>query len=140
MVMPAVARDLASLPVFRIKASDTNKFAILADPIGDATDFISVIEIFDVGGATPPNTHARADELFYVLAGAGEAICRGETTRVGRGDTFLVRAGHEHVVRNTGAARLYCLTTMVPNEAFAELIRAGVPDRLDAEDLAVLAG
>jgi hypothetical protein len=44
------------------------------------------------------------------------------------------------VVENTGRTRLYCLTTMVPNEGFAELIRAGVPDRLDAEDLAVLEG
>jgi len=35
--------------------------------------------------------------------------------------------------------RLYCLTTMVPDEDFAALIRAGVPDALDAEDRRVLA-
>jgi mannose-6-phosphate isomerase-like protein (cupin superfamily) len=128
----------ARYPVYRIKASDTNKFAILADPQGTQTSFISVIEIFDVGGKTPPNVHRGADELFYVLHGEGVALCDGRRTPVKKGDALLVRAGMEHVVENTGATRLYCLTTMVPNEAFAELIRAGIPDRLDAEDLAVL--
>jgi hypothetical protein len=56
------------------------------------------------------------------------------------GDAFLGRAGTGHVVENTGATQRYCLTTMVPDEGFAELIRAGVPDALDAEDLAVLCG
>lgn len=137
-IPPAVARDLGALSVFRIKATDSNKFAILADPIVDRTSFISVIEIFDIGGATPPNAHAIADELFYVLHGEGIARYDGNAVRVKRGDTFLVRAGNEHVVENVGTTRLYCLTTMVPNEAFAELIRSGVPDRLDAEDLRVL--
>ena len=41
-------------------------------------------------------------------------------------------------MRNTGPTRLYCLTTMVPDEDFAKLITSGVPDVLDAEDLAVL--
>ncbi|MEM7648895.1 MAG: cupin domain-containing protein, partial [Cyanobacteria bacterium P01_A01_bin.70] len=34
--------------------------------------------------------------------------------------------------------RLYMLCIMVPNEDFAELIRNGVPDQLDEEDLRVL--
>ena len=50
----------------------------------------------------------------------------------------VAAAGAEHVVENTGATRLYCLTTMVPNEGFAELIRGGVVDRLDDEDLRIL--
>lgn len=136
----AVARTPADYRVFRIKASDTNKFALLADPIGDRTSFVTVVEIFDVGGKTPPNSHRAADELFYVLHGEGAALVDGKRLAIRKGDSFLVRAGHEHVVENTGATRLYCLTTMVPNEAFAELIRAGVPDGLDAEDLAVLCG
>ena len=35
--------------------------------------------------------------------------------------------GVEHVVENTGATKLYCLTLMTPNEGFAELIRNGTP-------------
>jgi mannose-6-phosphate isomerase-like protein (cupin superfamily) len=137
--MTAVAKTPAQHRVFRIKPSDTNKFAVIADPVESGTSFITVVEIFDVGGKTPPNVHAAADELFYVLHGEGVALCNGERLPIGKGDSFLVRAGVEHVVENTGATRLYCLTTMVPNEAFAELIRAGVPDALDDADLAVLA-
>ncbi len=134
-----VAKSLADCAVFRIKAEDTNKFALIADPEGEGTSFVTVVEIFDVGGRTPPNMHRAADELFYVLHGEGVAVCDGKRIPVRKGDSFLVRAGAEHVVENTGAMRLYCLATMVPDEDFAGLIRAGVPDRLDDADLAILA-
>lgn len=136
----AVGMKPVDYPVFRIKSSDTNKFAILADPHGEGTQFVTVVEIFDVGGATPPNVHAVADELFYVLHGEGVAICDGRRIPIAKGDAFLVRAGAEHVVENTGASKLYCLTTMVPDEAFAALIRSGTRESLDADDLKVLAG
>lgn len=135
---PSVAMKPADYPVFRIKASDTNKFAILADPLGAKTSFITVVEIFDVGGKTPPNSHVAADELFYVLHGEGVAVCNGERIPIARGDSFLVRAGTEHVVENTGVGKLYTLTTMVPDEEFAALIRRGIPESLDADDLRVL--
>jgi len=45
-----------------------------------------------------------------------------------------------HVIRNTGAGKLYTLTVMTPNEGFSELIRSGEPVRLDAQDLAILEG
>jgi mannose-6-phosphate isomerase-like protein (cupin superfamily) len=136
--MRALRLALADCPVYRIKASDSNRFVLLADPAAHGTRFVSVVEIFDVGGATPPNTHAAADEMFYVLAGRGEAWCDGQRVPLRAGDTLLVRAGAEHRVRNTGRTRLYCLTTMVPDEDFARLIRAGVPDALDAQDRRVL--
>jgi mannose-6-phosphate isomerase-like protein (cupin superfamily) len=136
----AVAKSPRDYQVFRIKAADTNKFALIADPHAERTSFVTVVEIFDVGGATPPNAHVAADELFYVLHGEGIAVCDGKRLPIRKGDSFLVRAGADHVVENTGASRLYCLTTMVPDEAFAALIRGGVPDRLDEADLAVLAG
>ncbi len=135
-----VTRSATSMDCYKIKAADTNWFALVADPLADGTGFVQVIEIFEVGGRTPPNVHADADEVFYVLAGEGVALCNGQRIPVRRGDSFLVRAGHEHVVENTGAGRLYCLTTMVPNEGFAELIRAGIPWTLDATDRAVLLG
>jgi mannose-6-phosphate isomerase-like protein (cupin superfamily) len=135
-----LARTLHEYKVFRIQANDSNKFALVVDPIADNTSFINVIEIFDVGGRTPPNTHQVANEGFYVLHGEGLAIAGEQRIKLKKGDSFLVRAGQEHVVENTGPTRLYCLTTMVPNEAFAELIRAGVPDHLDREDLVVLEG
>ena len=41
---------------------------------------------------------------------------------------------------NTGAEKLYCLTLMVPNEGFAELVRSGFRVPLTAADMAVIAG
>lgn len=133
------ARTLADYEVFRIAADETNKFAILTDPAADGAGFVQVIEIFDVGGKTPPNAHRHAQEIFYVLHGEGVAECNGQRIALKPGSSFLVRPGHTHWVENTGTSRLYCLTTMVPNEGFAELIRAGVKDQLDAQDIAVLA-
>ena len=140
MARPVVHRTARSHRAYKIHSADANYFVFTVDPQADAVRFVQVIEIFDIGGATPPNRHASADEAFYVLFGAGVAICDGARTEVRQGDSFLVRAGHEHVVENTGTTRLYCLTTMVPDENFADLIRNGVPWQLDAADLAVLAG
>jgi len=52
----------------------------------------------------------------------------------------MLRPGTEHVIENTGEAKLYTLTFMVPNEGFAELIHAGEPVVLDDEDRAILKG
>lgn len=137
---PVVHRAVSTAQAFKIKASDSNYFVFTADPLVDRVGFVQVIEVFEVGGATPPNRHAGADEIFYVLHGQGVALCNGARLQVGKGDSFLVRAGHEHMVENTGASRLYCLTTMVPDEDFAVLIREGQPWPLDDADRQVLAG
>jgi mannose-6-phosphate isomerase-like protein (cupin superfamily) len=76
--------------------------------------------------------------MFYVLSGRGRAYCDGKTYDVEKGDTLVLPPRMEHVVENTGPDRLYCLTVMVPNEGFAELIRAGSPQSLDAADQATI--
>jgi mannose-6-phosphate isomerase-like protein (cupin superfamily) len=126
--------------VSRISPADTNKFVMMVDPIADKLPFISVIEIFETGGKTPPNLHPTAHEMFYVLSGRGRAYCAGKSYDVEQGDTLVLPPGMEHVVENTGAERLYCLTVMVPNEGFAELIRAGAEMRLDSADHAAIDG
>ena len=126
--------------VSRISPDDTNKFVMAVDPLADQAPFISVVEIFDVGGKTPPNTHQHAHEMFYVLSGRGRAWCDGKSYDVAQGDTLVLPPGMEHVVENTGPDKLYCLTVMVPNEGFAELIRAGQTMSLDAADRTVIAG
>jgi len=133
-------RSARQYAAWKIQPADTNYFAFTVDPLQDATSFVQVIEIFEVGGKTPPNSHVAADEHFYVLHGQGVALCNGARITVKPGDSFLVRPGHEHVVENTGKTRLYCLTTMVPDEAFAQLIRDGIPWKLDEADYAVLEG
>ena len=126
--------------VSRIAPADTNKFVMMVDPLADRAPFVSVVEIFDVGGKTPPNVHVEAHEMFYVLSGMGRAYCNGRTYDVARGDTLVLPPGMDHVVENTGSEKLYCLTVMVPNEGFAEMIRDGEAMALDKADDAVITG
>lgn len=140
MSAPVIGKRAADLRGFRISPTDTNYFACLLDPLADGVSFTLVVEIFEPGGKTPPNTHSAAEECFFVLAGEGVATADGRTMPIGPGDCFVLRPGVEHVVENTGAKKLYCLTLMTPNEGFAELIRNGTPVDLPAEDIAVLTG
>lgn len=133
-----LAKSVDSLRAFRISPNDTNYFAVLFDPLADHVTFTLVVEIFEPGGATPPNTHMVAEEVFFVLAGTGIAHAGGQTTPLRPGDCMVLRPGTEHVVENPGPGKLYCLTFMTPNEGFAELIRGGTEMRLCADDLAVL--
>jgi mannose-6-phosphate isomerase-like protein (cupin superfamily) len=134
----AVARRAREYRCFRISPGDSNRLAIVFDPVGDGVDFICTVEIFDVGGKTPPNRHPVGQEMFFVLQGQGIARCDGKEVTLGAGDSLLVRPGAEHVIENTGSGRLYCLQVMVPDDDFAALIRRGTPAALDAADLAVL--
>lgn len=140
MTAPVIGKRASELRGFRIAPDDTNYFACLFDPLADGVSFTLVVEIFEPGGRTPPNSHNVAEECFFVLAGAGKAYADGQETPIGPGDAFVLRPGVEHVVVNDTDSKLYCLTLMTPNEGFAELIRAGTPVDLAPEDIAVLTG
>jgi mannose-6-phosphate isomerase-like protein (cupin superfamily) len=135
-----IAKKREAYRAYRISPGDTNRLVLVFDPIGEQAHFVFAIEIFDVGGRTPPNVHSAAQEMFYALSGEGIAHADGKSIAFKRGDSLLLPAGTEHVIENTGSTRLYCLTMMVPNQGFAELIRAGEPVALDDEDWAVLLG
>jgi mannose-6-phosphate isomerase-like protein (cupin superfamily) len=139
-MIPYSTESVGAAKAFQISPKDTNYFALLFDPEKDGIDNIFVVEIFRPGGATPPNLHPHAHEAFFVLHGEGIATCGGGEIRLRQGDAILLRPGTEHVIRNTGAGKLYTLTIMMPNEGFAELIRGGTPVELDAEDLRILSG
>jgi mannose-6-phosphate isomerase-like protein (cupin superfamily) len=136
----AVLRQMAHCPAFRISPQDSNYFALVFDSRSHDCGLVAVVEIFEPGGATPPNVHRRAHEMFFVLEGEGIAYTGGDAQPqpLRRGDALLVRPGTEHLVRNTGAGKLYCLTVMVPDEECGDLIRAGTPAELDEEDRRVL--
>lgn len=136
----AIAKTAEGLRAFKISEDDTNYFACLVDPINDGAPFLMIVEIYEPGGATPPNTHATAYEHFYILHGVGKGFCDGVEVDLHPGASLLIPPGREHVVKNTGPGKLYALTTMTPNEGFAELILQGVPVTLDAEDIGVLTG
>jgi mannose-6-phosphate isomerase-like protein (cupin superfamily) len=76
--------------------------------------------------------------MFFILKGEGMAICDGKMLPLRPGDSLLVRPTGIHEIRNTSSQRLYTLCFMVPNEDFSELIRSGIPEQLDEEDLSVL--
>jgi mannose-6-phosphate isomerase-like protein (cupin superfamily) len=123
---------------FRISPHDSNRLAIVFDPVTANMSLTFCVEIFDVGGKTPPNRHQLAVEMFFVLKGEGVATCDGKAVPIQAGDSILVPPTGTHEIENTGGDRLYALCIMVPNEDFAELIRSGTPVELDEEDLAVL--
>ena len=138
-VIPVV-KSPKDYQTYRISPNDTNRLAIIFDPAIANSSLTCCVEIFEVGGKTPPNRHQWALEMFFVLKGEGRAICDGKSMAIKAGDSLLVPATGTHVIENTGNGRLYTLTIMVPNEDFAELIRSGTPVELDAEDMSVLGG
>lgn len=135
-----IAKPREAYRAYRISPTDTNRLVLVFDPIGERANFVFAIEIFDVGGKTPPNAHPKAQEMFYVLKGEGIAYGDGKAARLRTGDSLLLSPRTEHVIENTGSGRLYCLTFMVPNDDFAELIRSGQEVAIDDEDWRVLLG
>ncbi|NJK50773.1 cupin domain-containing protein [Candidatus Gracilibacteria bacterium] len=136
--MISVVKSPKDYQVFRISPQDTNRLAIVFDP-SIADDSLTVcVEIFDPGGSTPTHRHHFAVEMFFILKGEGMAICDGKMLPLRPGDSLLVRPTGIHEIRNTSSQRLYALCFMVPNEDFSELIRSGIPEQLDEEDLSVL--
>ena len=133
-----VAKTPSDYQAFRISPQDTNRLAIVFDPNIANASVTMCVEIFDIGGKTPPNRHQFAVEMFFILKGEGLAHCDGKVVAIRTGDSILVPPTGTHAIENTGTGRLYALCVMVPNEDFAELIRSGTSVELDEEDLAVL--
>ncbi len=136
--MIPIVKSPRDYQAFRISPEDSNRLAIVFDPASANVSLTFCVEIFDIGGKTPPNRHQMAVEMFFVLKGQGLATCDGKTVPIHPGDSLLVPPTGIHKIENTGSDRLYTLCFMVPNEDFVELIRSGVPVELDEEDLRVL--
>ncbi|MEH2178094.1 cupin domain-containing protein [Nostoc sp.] len=124
--------------VYRISPDDSNRLAIIFDSTNASTSLICCVEIFDVGGQTPPNRHQWSVEMFFVLKGEAIAVCDGKNISIKTGDSLLIPPTGTHLIKNIGNDRLYTLTLMVPNEDFSQLIRSGIRVELDAADIAVL--
>ena len=138
LCMIPVMKSPKEYQAYKITRHDTNRLAIVFDPNMANMSLAVCVEIFDVGGKTPPNRHMMAVEMFYILKGEGLAICDGKQVPIQAGDSLLVPPTGIHEIINTGSTRLYTLCVMVPNEDFIELIRSGIPVELDREDLTVL--
>jgi mannose-6-phosphate isomerase-like protein (cupin superfamily) len=139
-VTAPILRRPDEVDCWRIAAGDTTRLAVLAEPAADGSGCSVFFEIWDPGGAQPPNSHPDSDEVFTFLAGSGTAECDGAQVAVTAGDTLRLPAGTVHRIENTGPGRLYAIVTMAVDHGFAAFVRRGVPAPLDAADLAVLQG
>ncbi|MBE9167885.1 cupin domain-containing protein [Pleurocapsales cyanobacterium LEGE 06147] len=136
--MIPVVKSPKDYQAYRISEYDTNRLAIVFDPLSAGDSLTVCVEIFDPGGQTPPHRHNFALEMFFILKGVGIAVCDGKEVPLKAGDSILMPKTGIHSIRNTGTGRLYALCIMVPNEDFSELIRGGIPTQLDTEDMQIL--
>lgn len=84
--------------------------------------------------AAPSSTPCRA--------GSGEGFCDEHRFQVAPGDVVLFRPGSTHGIDvDAGPGRgMCCLELMLPNEEFAEMVRAGQPaGGLLEEELCIIA-
>ena len=64
----ALKRGLREVASFRLP-NQTNRLALIIDPLTDQVPFTFGIEIFERGHKTTPHTHPSSQELFFILAG-----------------------------------------------------------------------
>ena len=75
------------------------------------------------GGHTPHHSHDYEHQLV-ILAGSGEAIDKGETRPIAKGDVLYVVADEEHQFRNTGEEPLEFLCLVPLHGACGEPVPA----------------
>ncbi|WP_020576991.1 cupin domain-containing protein [Actinopolymorpha alba] len=126
----------ADFRCYRISPGDTVRLALVHAPTPDH-DVTVVFELWDVGGAQPFNSHPRSTETFFFLAGEGEAYCDDEKRPVAAGDFLVLEPGTNHRIVNTGTGPMAAITTMSPDDGFADLILRGEPAELTPADLEV---
>jgi quercetin dioxygenase-like cupin family protein len=137
-------RALSEVGAFRLP-HQTNRLALLFGPHSAPAVCCSFgVEVFEPGHVTPLHIHNTAHELFFVLAGKGEAVFRPGTAAAAAGtddlsssssgaqrvvmspgDVAVFPPGVVHGVDTPGSSQLYCLQMMLPNESFVEWVRSG---------------
>ena len=119
--------------------NQTNRLALLFDPFADTpVPFVFGVEIFEPGHRTTPHVHESAYEMFFILSGEGEGFCNGERFALTAGDVVAFHPGSEHGIDNGTRSKMYCIEVMMPDEEFAQFVRAGRLDALGREELCIL--
>jgi quercetin dioxygenase-like cupin family protein len=67
-------KGLQELAAYRLP-NQTNRLALVFDPLADGVPFTFGLEIFEPGHKTAPHTHPSSQELFFILAGACPYKC-----------------------------------------------------------------
>ena len=100
MTNPPQTFPAAAISAFRISPQDTVKLAVLAGPSTGSSATV-VFEIWEPGGAQPPNSHPDSAETFVVLRGTATAYSDEHVQPLQAGDTLVLPAGSVHRIVNT---------------------------------------
>ena len=68
------------------------------------------------GGSIGLHSHPTSDDLNFVLAGTGVALCDGQEEPLEPGVCHLCKKGSQHSIQNTGEGVLVLLTVVVERE------------------------
>lgn len=66
-----------------------------------------------VGGSIGMHSHPTSDDINFIIAGEGKAICDGKEERLVQGNCHVCKKGSEHSIVNTGNEDLVMLTVVV---------------------------
>ena len=133
-----VRKTLAELSAFQLP-NQTNRLALMFDPLDHQVPFTFGLEIFEKGHKTKPHTHPVSHELFFILAGDGTGFCDDQTFAVTAGDVVVFPPTSLHGIDNGHNSKMYCLELMLPNDMFAEFVRQGQPiGKLRDDDMCIM--
>eukprot|EP00890_Picochlorum_soloecismus_P005666 jgi/Picsp_1/60/NSC_00060-R1_box-like protein len=136
---PIVKMRLSDVSTFMLPGQ-TNRLALMFDPLSQIPfPFVVGVEIFEPGHRTNPHIHSSAYEMFFILSGQGEGFCNNERFPVRPGDIIVFHPGSTHGIDNGNDERMYCVEIMLPDQNFAEFVRAGQLKDLHLDDLCILA-
>ena len=82
------------------EGEDLDGMLVKASPETGTTGSILIQQTFSAGAKTSLHVHDYGDELFYVIAGKGEATLGERTVSIGAGDVILAPRGTHHRIRN----------------------------------------
>jgi len=106
-------KNLSDVPAFTTK--DGSEIRELLAHRNSAIRNQSLAEArLPVGASTREHYHPRAEEIYFITAGAGRIRIEGETRDVRAGDAIAIPPGQRHKLWNTGAVELRLLCCCAP--------------------------
>jgi mannose-6-phosphate isomerase-like protein (cupin superfamily) len=105
--------NLADMPAFTTK--DGSEIRELLAYRNSAIRNQSLAEArLPVGAATQEHYHPKAEEIYFITAGAGRMRIEGEIRDVKTGDAIAIPPGQKHKLWNTGTETLKLLCCCAP--------------------------
>jgi len=106
-------KNVADMPAFITK--DGSEIRELLAHRNSAIRHQSLAEArVPVGGSTQEHYHPRAEEIYFITAGAGRMRIEAEVRDVRAGDAIAIPPGQKHKLWNTGTETLKLLCCCSP--------------------------